>query len=60
MLIIAFVSIAKPQEFDDQEYDLKDPDSLYFIYVCKKTPELIAKRWEKFRRDQNKGKKKKK
>lgn len=60
MLIIAYVSIAKPQEFEDQEYDLKDPDSLYFVYVCKKTPELIAKRREKFRRDQNKGKKKKK
>ena len=47
--------LAKPQEFEEQEYDLKDPDSLYFIYVlCKKSADLVARK-----KEAKKGRKKK-
>ena len=35
---------AKPAEADDIEYDLTDPDNLYFVYICKKSKEMNKKK----------------
>ena len=34
----------KPREFISEQLDGTDPHSFYFIYVCKKTPDLVLKK----------------
>jgi hypothetical protein len=34
----------KPKEFPDETLDPSDPDSMYFVYICKKTKELVIKK----------------
>lgn len=38
------IQIVKPKEFIDEELDTSDPDSMYFVYICKKTRELVLKK----------------
>ena len=42
--VIEVQALPKPREVEDQEYDLDDPDSLYFVYICKKQPEMVKKK----------------
>jgi hypothetical protein len=39
-----FCVTVKPKEFAVEELDPSDPDSMYFMYVCKKTTELVIKK----------------
>ncbi len=43
-IVIIFVYIVKPKEFIDEELDSSDPNSMYFVYICKKTRELVLKK----------------
>ncbi len=36
-------NIVKPVEFETEDLDLDDPDSIYFVYICTKNAELVAK-----------------
>lgn len=34
----------KPKEYTEEELDSTDPDSYYFVYICKKNPEMVIKK----------------
>ena len=34
----------KPKEFATEELDPADPDSMYFVYICRKTKELVLRK----------------
>lgn len=34
----------KPKEFEEEELDPNDPNSLYFLYICRKNHELVRKK----------------
>jgi hypothetical protein len=34
----------KPREAAEEEFDPNDPNSMYFVYICKKTRELVVKK----------------
>ncbi len=37
-------TIVKPKEYPDEELDSSDPNSMYFVYICRKTPELVLRK----------------
>lgn len=40
----ALVLLVKPREYASEILDPSDPASMYFIYVCKKSKELVLKK----------------
>jgi hypothetical protein len=40
----------KPKEFEGEELDPSDPASMYFVYICKKSKELVIKKQVKLGR----------
>ena len=34
----------KPNEFEREELDQEDPDSMYFIYICTKQEDMVTKK----------------
>lgn len=48
--IICTLQIVKPKEFDAEELDPSDPASMYFVYICKKSKELVVKKQVKLGR----------
>ena len=44
LTLIFVVYLVKPKEFAIEELDPSDPDSMYFVYICKKTPDLVLKK----------------
>lgn len=37
-------ALSKPVEFEEEDLDQDDPDSLYFIYICKKQADMVLKK----------------
>lgn len=37
-------ALSKPVAFEDENLDQEDPDSLYFIYICKKQQDMVMKK----------------
>ena len=42
-LFFKFFNLVKPKEYENEDLDSTDPNSLYFIYVCRKYKELAIK-----------------
>lgn len=42
--LIEVQAVEKPLAFELEELDPDDPDSMYFIYICVKNPELVKKK----------------
>lgn len=42
--VIEVQALLKPREYPDEVLDPKDPGAMYFIYICKKTKELVTKK----------------
>lgn len=44
MTLFKFYFIVKPKEFEDEIQDTSDPNSFYFIYVCRKKRDMVIKK----------------
>lgn len=44
ILIMFICFLVKPKEFETEELDPSDPASMYFIYICRKSKELVTKK----------------
>ena len=42
--VVEVQALMKPREHDEEVLDPNDPNSMYFVYVCKKTRELVVKK----------------
>eukprot|EP01038_Epipyxis_sp_PR26KG_P014093 gene14093-18912_t len=42
--IIEVQAVMKPNELEGEELDPNDPASLYFVYICQKSPELVKRK----------------
>lgn len=42
--VIEVQAVLKPKEYPDEELDPSDPNSMYFVYICRKTPELVLRK----------------
>lgn len=42
--VVEVQALMKPREHDLEEFDPNDPNSMYFVYICRKTRELVVKK----------------
>ena len=52
-------AVMKPIEFANEELDIDDPESMYFVYICTKDEELLEKKGAKDGKREKRVKKKK-
>lgn len=58
--VIEVQAIQKPEMFIGEELDSTDPSSMYFLYICRKDPELVKRKTRRIKRANKEAEKKKK